>query len=423
MVTHRVVLPLALVSAFLFVGCKPAIHTWGGQNVSDEFGSSVDGLGDIDGDAHGDAAIGAPGDYVELRSGAPGGSLIFRLLPSADSGLTRFGAAVAGLGDVDGDEVPDLLVGAPGNGSVSSGRGFVDVYSGATGTRLHRIEGEDQGIVLFFGRSVSAIGDVDGDDRADLLVGSPAFANAADDNVGAAFVFSGATAALLFTVEGEADGDELGHAVAGIGDVDDDAVPDFAVAAPQNDVNGSRSGRVYVRSGVDGALLYAIDGELSGVELGRSLGAAGDVDGDDVGDFIVGHFRDTAPISGSIGGATVYSGVDGSVIHEWADEAPEFGQSVDGAGDTDGDGVPDLIVGGLDEAVVFSGATGSVLERYPFDIQAGRRFGFAVAGGGDINADGRADVLVGAPDVQVIPGPPGPGSGAAFAYSVPASAF
>ena len=156
-------------------------------------------------------------------------------------------------------------------------------------------------------------------------------------------------------------------------------------------------------SGVDGSVLYNFDGFLS-IELGGSVSGAGDVNGDGFDDLIVGARFEGFAFS-SNGKARVLSGIDGSILYDFrGDSNSDFlGGSVSGAGDVNGDGFADLIVGatGVDNngsasgsARIFSGVDGSVL--YNFDGDRTRDgFGFSVSGAGDVNGDGIADFIVG----------------------------
>jgi hypothetical protein len=303
----------------------------------------------------------------------------------------NFGQAVAVCGDVDGDLVPDYAVGAYLDDAGGNDAGRVFVYSGATGLELFAFPGDAAGDQLGF--SVAGAGDVDGDGRADVLAGA---------NTGSyARVWSGASGAVLHTFVGDTDDDEFGAAVAGLGDLDGDERADVAVGAPAADgVGGAGSadaGRVRVFSGATGAVLRELVGEIAGEGLGRALADAGRVDGDLLHELVAG-------TSGGSYLARVYAGLDGAVLHTFFGDSnlDWFGTSVAGPGDVDGDGADDVVVGapqaflGPGYVRVFSGATGAVIRQHSgqafLDL-----FGWSVGAAGDVDHDGRRDVLVGAP--------------------------
>ena len=316
-----------------------------------------------------------------------------------------FGESVSGAGDVDGDGIPDFIVGAPADSTNGLDSGSARVFSGFDGSVLHTFNVSSPG--ENFGKSVSGAGDVDGDGVPDLIVGAPDFPSGGS-NTGRAWVFSGADGSVLYTFNGDSAVDFFGHSVSGAGDVDGDGFADLIVGAPRGDtVNGTDSGSARVFSGFDGSVLYTFDGGSAFDNFGNIVSGAGDVDGDGFADLIVGAFRDDTVNGVDSGSARVFSGFDGSVLYTFnGDSAGDaFGHGVSGAGDVNGDSVPDLIVGvqrddtvnGVESgsARVFSGADGSVLYTFNGD-SAGDLFGVDVSGAGDVDGDGIPDLIVGA---------------------------
>lgn len=262
---------------------------------------------------------------------------------TGDSQGDSFGVAVAGPGDVDGDGFGDVIAGAPTADNQGSDSGMARVFSGATGAVLFSFNGDSQGD--WFGFSVGSPGDVNADGRADLLIGAPRDdANGSDS--GTAFVLSGMNGSVLFTFHGDQAGDNFGHAVAGVGDFDADGRPDFAVGAPLATVSGSRRGRVRVYSGLDASILDSFVGSDSDGQFGAAIAGSGDVDGDGLPDILIG-----APFEESggeqTGRAHVYSGSTSNQLFAFngADKDEQFGRSVAGARDVNGDGRADLMVG------------------------------------------------------------------------------
>ena len=388
---------------------EPALLTLASHTPGDRFGAALASLGDVDGDGVPDLAVGAPradgpgptdaaglvqdAGRVLVVSGRDGRAL---LQLAGDSDHDTFGWSLAGMGDVDGDGVPDLLVGSPA-GDPSSGSAAV--YSGADGALLRSYVGVATGDR--FGHALACAGDVDGDGVPDVLIGAPQ-ADGAGANAGRASVFSGADGSLLFAFEG-GPFDQAGLSVAGVGDVDGDGRPDVLVGVPFSDVGAFNGGSAYLLSGRDGSVLAAHHGEGAGDLLGHQVAGVGDVDGDGVPDLgLVAPGSDVGGLDS--GGAFVRSGATGTLLLPIAgDQEGTWLNALAGAGDVDRDGHADLVVGaasaGAGEAGrlrVVSGATGAELlvvdGQRPFDW-----FGAAVCGVGDLDGDGLPDVAGGAP--------------------------
>jgi FG-GAP repeat protein len=406
---------LALLSAALAVGASGAGGSFvehdvrvlqefdsnGPAPAGSYFGWAVSELGDIDGDGVKDAIVGEPNNGADANTGTTyvysgrTGQLIYRFdgAPGDDLGFS-----MADAGDTNRDGVHDILVGAPGNGP-----GHVDLYSGRTGALLHRFVGASAGDA--FGWSVSSAGDVDGDHHADVLIGAPQAFGAVGP--GYATIYSGRTYEPIRTLSGDAVGDQLGSGAGWSRDVNGDHVPDQIVGARNAGPEGR--GRAYVYSGKTGARLFAIDASPHGGQFGSFFVAGvGDVNGDGTPDFYVGDYADTT--GGSVDGnpagrAGVYSGRDGSELLAWVGDSADAGMGPGrSAGDVDGDGRPDLIVGSYTssagafqagEVQIFSGRTGALL-RTITSTRENEQLGFDAVGLGDTNRDGVPDELVSA---------------------------
>lgn len=310
------------------------------------FGYSVTGVGDVTGDGTPDVAVGAAGDSsyvgrVHLFSGASG-DRIRRLTSPQPLARGFFARSMAGVGDVNGDGTPDLLVGA-----IGENRAYL--FSGADGALLHSLvssaDHDDH-----FGH-VAVPGDVTGDAVPDLLIGASTATVADSTGAGRAVLYDGRDATRLRTLtepEMTANG-HFGYLVAGAGDVDGDGAPDVAVGASRGPDGDAP---VYVFSGATGEVVRTLtppSPESDGF-FGYEAAPADDVNDDGVPDLAVGT---EIPVSERNPVGRVY---------------------------------------------LFSGASGTRLQMLtPPSGQTGGRFGGTVARMG-VN---RAGLLVGAPEAQV----------------------
>ncbi len=200
---------------------------------------------------------------------------------------------------------------------------------------------------------------------------------------------------IIHEFDGEATGDQFGWIARNIGDIDGDHVADFVTSAPTNKAGGENAGKIYVYSSRTGKMLWSANGH-AGEHLGTGVEAAGDTNGDGVPDVVA---------SGPAGGkAYIFSGQDGHVLQTFSGEKSDdnFGQHSSGAGDVNHDGYADLIVGapnndggGADagRAYVYSGKDGHLLLTLTGE-RAGDKFGSTVAGWANRK---RLFLVVGAP--------------------------
>jgi hypothetical protein len=250
------------------------------------FGASLDAIGEINGTPGEEYVIGAPGDF-----GSNGG---FAVVYSGTSSVIRhdgqqtnegFGQAVCGLDDLDGDGFNEYAIGSPrfNKGSPFSiiDAGKVTIYSGQSHSVLQEINGS--GSYTFFGSAIADVEDIDQDGVSDFIVGGPGYGS----DLGGAWVYSGATQTFLFSILGDFPSEKLGKSVAGIGDVNDDGIPDVAVGAPYNSDLAAHAGRALVYSGT-GQHLRTKYGALTGGLLGWSIGGGGDCNGDGIDDIVYG---------------------------------------------------------------------------------------------------------------------------------------
>ncbi|MCB9898994.1 MAG: FG-GAP repeat protein [Planctomycetes bacterium] len=388
-------------------------------------GSAGDGVsvvapvGDVDSDGVDDVLVGAPsydGDTgrARLLSGADG-SVLATFVGDDEGDL--FGAALAGLGDVDDDGTPDFAIGAPGDGGIA---GYVDVYSGDDHTLLFSVSGSDVGDRL--GAAVGGLGDVDSDGHDDLLVGIPGDDTAASD-AGAVWLLSGDDGSLLDDAFGSTASDGFGASIAvwpawktwsG-----HDPLP--GIGAPQ--AGTTDEGYFVVLDPSDMSVVRTRSGTSTRQRLGTSVAFAGDVDGDGWLDHVIGDDpRDSSGDPTGQGTALVVSGDDGDVIHTFTGtgSGERYGSSVAGTGDVDGDGRCDVIVAapassaggsGAGEIRVYSGASGALLKAAVLGAP-GDAFGTCAVLVGDVDGDDLDDLFVSAP------GDDSGGTGAGAAWMV-----
>jgi hypothetical protein len=353
----------------------------------------------------------------------------------------RFGYQVAGAGDVNGDGYADVIVGAIfyDAGQTDEGAAFVfhgsanGIAAGSPAAAAARLESNQS--LSYFGATVAGAGDVNNDGYDDVVVGAQLY-DAGQTDEGAAFVFHGgpsgvgnqnpATAAA--TLQSDQANAYMGVSIAGAGDVNDDGYADILVPASYYDAGQGDEGIVCIflggPSGVGNGTPVSADGVLQGDQqaayFGTSVASAGDTNGDGYSDVIVGSYlHDVGQTDegaafiflGGPAGIPSASSAAAATLLDSNQGSSQFGISVAGAGDTNGDGFDDVIVGAelydageTDEGAAFifhgsasgvaSGGVATASATLQTD-QVGGHMGLSVASAGDVNGDGYADVLAG----------------------------
>jgi FG-GAP repeat len=352
--------------------------------------------------------------------------------PDPEDSTTQFARAMADIGDVNGDGVPDLAVGAPfQDGDFDSTTmgfgepqnvGKVWVLNGATRTIITQLNDPQFQLIQddkFGGQegwSLAPAGDINGDGIPDVIVGDPHHNVLGDGtgsfNVGRIFVFSGATDTVLLTLDNPIVDENArdGYSVVSLGDTNSDGIPDILAGAPGQHIgdesDGLLVGVVYLYSGADGSLLRTFNDPTQDVDarFGFAVANGGDIDRDGVADAIIG-----APGKGEV---FVFSGKTGTllftILSPTVEKTPSFGSAVAGGKDFDRDRIPDIVVGaplfkGSEGAVyVFKGSDGTLLRKLrPTTAQLFSKFGAFVTVTDDLTGDRRPDIFVGAPEEDV----------------------
>jgi len=376
-----------------FVEDVKIVREWHGEAVNDQFGWIARGLGDVDGDGVADFVTSAPTN----AAGGEGAGRVYvyssasgKLLWSVDGKAgDQLGTGVESAGDTDGDGVQDVVASAPGSETAY-------VYSGKDGHVLLTVHGEAKGDN--FGNHVSSVGDIDRDGHADFIVGAPSN-GAAGKDAGRAYVYSGKDGHVLLTLTGEHAGEQFGSAVTGYSDAKHRFL---VVGAPA--AGARKTGRVYIYDSLAQKPKFTVDSDVTGAALGYMfLAVLGDVDGDGVPDIYASDWSNSAK-GPSTGRVYAWSGKTGkqllALTGETAGEG--FGTTHALAGDVDGDGRADLIVGSWQyagaaisggRAYLFSGKDKKLLKTYTCRIP-GDTFGFDAVTLGDVDHDGTDDLLI-----------------------------
>ncbi len=519
------------------VSAQSGSYQFLGQTNYGKFGTSVSSAGDVDGDGQSDLFIGAPSSgrsvlitasnlaSADAADGVVDGVIDFGVAGALSAAYTFVeavnnddaGISVSSAGDMDGDGLSDLIIGAYHSDIIGFFSGGSYLVSAADLAAADLADGTTDGVINLgnisalsssyefvgvavgdqAGVSVSSAGDVDGDGLADLIVG----ANLADINgtsSGSSYLITAADLALADAADGSADGvislgnvaaqsasyefvgasayDKSGFSVSSAGDVDGDGLDDLIIGAPQAYSSGAITGEIFLVTAADLAAADVADGSSDGViDLGNvaaqstsyqfigaasgdfsgsSVSSAGDVDGDGLADLLIGAY--SSDFGGTDSGASylmtaadlaLADAADGSVdgvvdLGNVAAQSTSYafigaaagdgaGVSVSSAGDVDADGLADLLIGANDangnagESYLITAANLTTLDAadgttdgvidlgnvftppipvvsYQFiGAAAGDGAGTDVSSAGDVDGDGQVDLLIGAPGAAI----------------------
>ncbi len=218
------------------------------------------------------------------------------IMPGPQAGA-RFGTAVAAAGDVNGDGFGDVIIGAAGITATDAGDGKIFVYHGSAAglamTPAWTLEASQTNMTM--GNAVGTAGDVNGDGFDDVIIGAPLFDNGENDE-GRAFVYLGSAAGLAntpaWTGESNQASAQFGTSVGTAGDVNADGFADVIVGAHSFDNGQADEGRAFVyhgsASGLSATAAWTSESNQASASFGRSVAGAGDVNGDGYADVIVG---------------------------------------------------------------------------------------------------------------------------------------
>ena len=364
---------------------------------------------------------------------------------------TPLGLAATGnltqVTDLNGDGIADLAIGAPGDDdkAVDAGRAFVFLGASAAGISekyadylpdVLIIDGVNAGDMAGF--AMGSVADLNGDGLGEILVSAPGMAANAAADAGMSFVVWGkgvgagggvdladlvGNGAEGYSIRGQAAGDLAGWSMSSIADMNGDGRAEILVGAPGNDAGGAEAGAAYVTWGkatgttvqlntvAAGTGGFRIQGAAAGDQIGKALAGLGDQNGDGRAEILVGSATAGGGagavwvVDGQATGTTVNLGALATGYRIWGEAGSGAGASVSDAGDVNGDGRADILIGAGNAAYLVYGQAGHVDVQLSgvaagiggVKITGGDLTGLRVLGNVDLNGDGIADLVLGTP--------------------------
>ncbi|PVD54080.1 hypothetical protein DC498_01425 [Terrimonas sp.] len=398
---------------FVYMGSSTGISTTPAALLESNqantlFGNSISRAGDVNGDGFSDILIGAPlydngqtdeGVVFVYTGSSAGINNTPAIILERDQGNAQFGASVAAAADINADGYSDIVIGAPfyDNGETDEGAAFIYQGSavGLSNTVVAVIESNQANAQM--GISVSGAGDVNGDGYSDVIIAAPYFDNGETDE-GVVWVYHGSATGIVtpyaILLEGNQINAQFGYSVAGAGDNNADGYSDIVIGAPYFDKEETDEGAAFVyygaASGINNAPVAILGSDQAGAHYGTWVNSSGDINGDGYSDVVIGvpQYENGETNEGAI---FFYNGSGSTTGTTAAYTFNIAGTRISGAGDLNGDGFDDLIVGVPNGGMyIYYGSQNGISNTPDVTLLSG--WGGATAG--DVNGDGYGDMVV-----------------------------
>lgn len=374
------------------------VWTYTGTHDQQFLGAALAGLGDVNGDGYDDVMVSAWGrggniGRVWAFYGSANGLPASHSWTKLGTETGRFGVSVASAGDVNCDGYSDAIVGEPYASDGGKAHVFLGSSTGLAGSASWIVSGPTGN--GRFGFAVASAGDVDGDRCSDVLVGDP-IASSPEPNEGIAYLYKGSSSGLgtsaAWSRQSNQAGAMFGLGLAGVGDINGDGRGDAVIGAPKYDGWGQIWVYVGQSGGTLGNVVMTDHGNQVGEDFGRAIAGAGDRKGDGYADFTVGAGSWDSASGVNVGRYYTYLNTSELIGGSWertngSSTNDLLGSSLGNLGDINGDGFADLAASKATTGSVDLGR-GNATIASPLELPGSS----VVAGAGDVNGDGLADL-------------------------------